>query len=144
MQPNDTLAYIDDFNMEPLLTSQLQLPDMDALRVRGQRMSSPPTHLHNLMPPPAPQPGDQHGDLLRLLPDQHHQHQHLGGMKYPGTPPDTPPSSSPTSPYHHLGVITSSATTIGIDVSELVWRGYQVTNNQDQVSSDKQQTNDPP
>ena len=123
---------------------------MDGLRLhRSQRMGSPPsTNLHNLMPPPASQAGgDQHHDLLRLLPE-HHGHpghhllgmpQHLGGssMKYPGTPPDTPPSSSPTSPYHHLGVITSASasgtTSIGLDVTELVWRGYPVNNNQDQV-----------
>jgi hypothetical protein len=73
LQANDTLAYIDDFNMEPLLTSQLQLPDMDALRLRGHRMGSPGAQggqLHNLMPPPASQ---EHGDLLRLLPDHHHR-----------------------------------------------------------------------
>ena len=74
MQANDTLAYIDDFNMEPLLTSQLQLPDMEALRLRGHRMGSPPSQLHNMMPPPAQLlHNDQHGDLLRLLPE-HHQH----------------------------------------------------------------------
>ena len=97
------------------------------------------------MPPPANQGGsDQQHDLLRLLPEHHHpghhllgMPQHLGSMKYPGTPPDTPPSSSPTSPYHHLGVITSASasgtTTIGLDVTELVWRGYPGNNNQDQV-----------
>ena len=43
----DTLSYIDDFNMEPLLssqlhslTSQLALPDMEALRLRGHRQAS--------------------------------------------------------------------------------------------------------
>jgi len=146
MQGSDTLAYIDEFNMEPLLQSTLQLPDMDGLRLhRGQRMGSPPgSNLHNLMPPPSSQGGDQQHDLLRLLPDHHHpghhlvgMPQHLGSMKYPGTPPDTPPSSSPTSPYHHLGVITSASasgtTTIGLDVTELVWRGYPGNNNQDQA-----------
>ena len=56
----------------------------------------------------------------------------MAPMKYPGTPPDTPPSSSPTSPYN---VVTTTGTTIGLDVTELVWRGYQV-NNQDQVVHD--------
>ena len=115
-------------------------------------MGSPPgSNLHNLMPPPASQGGSdqqQHHDLLRLLPEHHHpghhllgMPQHLGSMKYPGTPPDTPPSSSPTSPYHHLGVITSASasgtTTIGLDVTELVWRGYPGNNNQDQVDDPK-------
>ena len=113
-------------------------------------MGSPPSNLHNLMPPPASQGGgdQQQHDLLRLLPEHHHpghhllgMPQHLGSMKYPGTPPDTPPSSSPTSPYHHLGVITSASasgtTTIGLDVTELVWRGYPGNNNQDQVDDPK-------
>ena len=141
MQGSDTLAYIDEFNMEPLLQSTLQvgikrlrlfgaddsrcqLPDMDGLRLhRGQRMGSPPgSNLHNLMPPPSSQGGDQQHDLLRLLPEHHHpghhlvgMPQHLGSMKYPGTPPDTPPSSSPTSPYHHLGVITSASASGALD-----------------------------
>ncbi len=56
MQANESL-YIDDFNLESLQIQQIQqiqLPDMDALRLRSQRLGSPsspgPTHLHSLMP----------------------------------------------------------------------------------------------
>jgi len=149
MQANESL-YIGDFDLEPLqMNSQLQLPDMDALRLRSQRMSSPPTQLHHLMPanhqamPPAPPPPhnlQEVHDPLRLMPTTpssnnqviHHSptqtttHHTLTAMKYPGTPPDTPPGSSPSPPYQTLSTVTTSGTTtIGLDVTELVWRGYQ-------------------
>ena len=142
MMANESL-YIGDFDLEPLqMSSQIQLPDMEALRLR-QRMGSPPSQLHHLMPAPHPGlPGVGH-ELVQ----HQHQHDHLRvlpstsgtvsdpglGLKYPGTPPDTPPcSSSPSPPYQSLSsVTTSGATTIGLtDVTELVcWRGY----NQDQA-----------
>jgi len=149
MQANESL-YIGDFDLEPLqMNSQLQLPDMDALRLRSHRMSSPPTQLHHLMPanhqgmPPAPPPPhnlQEIHDPLRLMttpvssnnhvihhsPSQTTTHHTLTTMKYPGTPPDTPPGNSPSPPYHSLGTVTTSGTTtIGLDVTELVWRGYQ-------------------
>merc|ERR1711971_671633 len=46
-------------------------------------------------------------------------------MKYPGTPPDTPPGTSPSPPYSNTLGISSNCTTMSLDVSELVWRGYQ-------------------
>ena len=56
MQANESL-YIDDFNLESLQIQQIQqiqLPDMDALRLRSQRLGSPsspgPAQLHSLMP----------------------------------------------------------------------------------------------
>ena len=53
MQANESL-YIGDFDLEPLqMSSQIQLPDMEALRLR-QRMGSPPSQLHHLMPAPHP------------------------------------------------------------------------------------------
>ena len=137
MQANESL-YIGDFDLEPLqMSSQIQLPDMEALRLR-QRMGSPPSQLHHLMP--APHPGlsgvghEIVQDHLRVLPSSSHTVTDAGlGLKYPGTPPDTPPcSSSPSPPYQSLSsVTTSGATTIGLtDVTELVcWRGY----NQDQA-----------
>ena len=140
MQANESL-YIGDFDLEPLqMSSQIQLPDMEALRLR-QRMGSPPSQLHHLMP--APHPGlagvgqEIVHDHLRVLPSSQtvsdHSGQGLASLKYPGTPPDTPPcSSSPSPPYQSLSsVTTSGATTIGLtDVTELVcWRGY----NQDQA-----------
>ena len=145
MQANESL-YIGDFDLEPLqMTSQIQLPDMEALRLRSQRMSSPPTQLHHLMP--AAHNGltgsghDVVHDPLRVLPTSQTNsgslgpsHHTLTTMKYPGTPPDTPPcSSSPSPPYQSLSNVTTSGatTTIGLtDVTELVcWRGY----NQDQA-----------
>jgi len=110
-------------------------------------MSSP--QLHHLMPanhqnmPPAPAPPhnlQEVHDPLRILPTTnsstnqviHHSptqsttHHTLTTMKYPGTPPDTPPGSSPSPPYQTVGTVTTSGTTtIGLDVTELVWRGYQ-------------------
>ena len=144
MQANESL-YIGDFDLEPLqMTSQIQLPDMEALRLRSQRMSSPPTQLHHLMPAAHNGlNGSGHEvvhDPLRVLPASHANpglgpsHHTLTSMKYPGTPPDTPPcSSSPSPPYQSLSSVTTSGTTttIGLtDVTELVcWRGY----NQDQA-----------
>jgi hypothetical protein len=61
----------------------------------------------------------------------HHQQQHTpSSMKYPGTPPDTPPggmsTGSPSPPYPgQISLASPSATTINVDVSEIVWRSYQ-------------------
>merc|ERR1712110_861104 len=62
LQTSDPLAYIDDFNLEPLqLNSQLQYPDMETIRLHRHTSpafhrplgSSPPPHsLHTLLPPP--------------------------------------------------------------------------------------------
>ena len=50
MQTNESL-YIGDFDLEPLqMSAQIPLPDMEALRLRSHRMSSPPAQLHHLMP----------------------------------------------------------------------------------------------
>merc|ERR1719367_854692 len=79
MQTASESLYIGEFDLEPLQMSatQIQLPDMDALRLRSQRMSSPPTQLHHLMPanhqamPPAPAPPhnlQEVHDPLRLMP----------------------------------------------------------------------------
>ena len=87
---------------------------------------------------------DMQGDPLRLglatsyghhhhqqQQQQQQQHQHHS-MKYPGTPPDTPPGGggmsggSPSPPYAgQLSLASPSATTINVDVSEIVWRSYQ-------------------
>lgn len=86
----------------------LQLPDMEALRLRGGRLGSPGAgQLHHLMPPaPAPPHNLQEvqHDPLRVMPGGQVQqvqqqvhgnqsHHTLTTMKYPGTPPDTPPGS---------------------------------------------------
>ena len=129
MQPSDSL-YIDDFNLEPLqMSSQLQLPDMDALRLsRARSVSSPPggqgqivhhlmiPHQGGLPPGPAPPHNIQEmNDPLRLMPTPvstphsigppSQTHHTLTTMKYPGTPPDTPPGSCRylyTEPYHQI------------------------------------------
>jgi len=157
MQTNESL-YIGDFDLEPLQMSSvpLQLPDMEALRLRGGRLGSPGAgQLHHLMPPaPAPPHNLQEvqHDPLRVMPGGQVQqvqqqvhgnqsHHTLTTMKYPGTPPDTPPGScsSPSPPYH-LSTTVTTANTIGLtEVTELVWRGY----NQDQALDLRGQTCDP-
>jgi len=140
MQTASESLYIGEFDLEPLQMSatQIQLPDMDALRLRSHRMSSPPAQLHHLMPASHGGAGVELGAGQMLQPPStvttHHT---LTTMKYPGTPPDTPPCSSSPSPgapgpyTMSQSVSTGAATaTIGLtDVTELVsWR-Y----NQDQV-----------
>ena len=141
MQTASESLYIGEFDLEPLQMSatQIQLPDMDALRLRSHRMSSPPAQLHHLMPAShGGGAGVELGAGQMLQPAStvttHHT---LTTMKYPGTPPDTPPCSSSPSPgapgpyTMSQSVSTGAATaTIGLtDVTELVsWR-Y----NQDQV-----------
>ena len=146
MQPGDSL-YIEDFNLEPLqMSSQLILPDMDALRLnRSRGMCSPGVQLHNLMPVnthglPNGHLTDLHDPLRHLSNSipcsmiQTSSHHTLASMKYPGTPPDTPPGSSPSPPYHTLTTTTSmrdltasisSPSTINVEVSEILWKNYQ-------------------
>ena len=140
MQPNDSL-YIGDFDLEPLqMNSQIPLPEMESLRLRSHRMSSPPAQLHHLMPPghslmssapPTHNIQEIHNihDPLRLLQTSSAQtgiiqhsptplntgpvvttHHTLTTMKYPGTPPDTPPCSTSPSPPYQMSVATSGAT----------------------------------
>ena len=149
MQANESL-YIGEFDLEPLqMTTQIQLPDMEALRLRSNRMGSPPAQLHHLMPPShqlmpgaghhqlQQHTGDSVHDQLRLLQPSNSglspvSSNTLTTMKYPGTPPDTPPCSSSPSPHYQMTSVTTTVptATIGLtDVTELVWRGY----NQDQA-----------
>ena len=92
MQANESL-YIDDFNLESLQIQQIQqiqLPDMDALRLRTQRLGSPsspgPAQLHSLMPASHSSglmPSSSHHQIGHEDPNNVHDHLRL-------LPPVTP------------------------------------------------------
>jgi len=114
LQTSDPLAYIDDFNLEPLqLNSQLQYPDMETIRLHRHTSpafhrplgSSPPPHsLHTLLPPPQAFPS-------------------LQEVRY--SSPETPPGSTPSpgSAYSSLPPAPLHLTSLEVTATELVWRG---------------------
>jgi len=114
LQTSDPLAYIDDFNLEPLqLNSQLQYPDMETIRLHRHSSpsfhrplgSSPPPHsLHTLLPPPQAFPS-------------------LQEVRY--SSPETPPGSTPSpgSAYSSLPPAPLHLTSLEVTATELVWRG---------------------
>merc|ERR1712130_857247 len=114
LQTSDPLAYIDDFNLEPLqLNSQLQYPDMETIRLHRHTSpafhrplgSSPPPHsLHTLLPPPQAFPG-------------------LQEVRY--SSPETPPGSTPSpgSAHSTLPPAPLQLTSLEVTATELVWRG---------------------
>ena len=125
LQTSDPLAYIDDFNLEPLqLNSQLQYPDMETIRLhrhsspgfhRPLGSSPPPPSLHTLLPPPQAFPS-------------------LQEVRY--SSPETPPGStpSPSSAYPNLPPAPLHLTSLEVTATELVWRGGTL-HQQDQVGS---------
>jgi len=115
LQTSDPLAYIDDFNLEPLqLNSQLAYPDMETIRLHRHSSpttafhrplgSPPPPSLHTLLPPP------------QVFPS-------LQEVRY--SSPETPPGStpSPSLSYPTLPPAPLHLTSLEVTATELVWRG---------------------
>jgi len=116
LQTSDPLAYIDDFNLEPLqLNSQLQYPEMETIRLHRHSSpgfhrplgSSPPPHsLHTLLPPPQAFPS-------------------LQEVRYssPETPPGSTPSPGSSAYSTQLPPAPLQLTSLEVTATELVWRG---------------------